>query len=97
MRWATDQPHPMPPHAYLRQTEAVLAHDARDRLHLIRCPTLVTVGLQDLVTPPLLAEELAARIPRAELVRLPGAGHGALWETPDAFNDACLDFLDEVA
>ena len=64
---ATHHPHPVALHAYLRQTEAVLGHDTRDRLHLIRCPTLVAVGGQDLLTPPVLAEELARRIPGARL------------------------------
>ena len=83
---ATHHPHPMALHAYLRQTEAVLGHDARDRLHLIRCPTLVAVGSQDLITPPLLAEELASRIPGARYRVLPDVGHGAIWEAPAAFN-----------
>jgi pimeloyl-ACP methyl ester carboxylesterase len=93
---ATHPPHPVPDHAYFRQTEAVLGHDARDRLHRIRCPTLVGVGDLDLITPPALAEELARRIPGARLGRVPGAGHGAVWEAPDAFNRLCLDFLDGV-
>jgi 3-oxoadipate enol-lactonase len=96
VRWATDHPYPMAPHAHRRQIEAVLLHDARDRLHLVRCPTLVTVGHEDLITPPVLAEELAHRIPGARFLRLPG-GHGVLWEAPEAFNRACLDFLDAVA
>ena len=62
---AAHNPHPMPLHAYLRQTQAALGHDARERLHLVRCPTLVAVGAQDLITPPVLAEELARRIPEA--------------------------------
>jgi 3-oxoadipate enol-lactonase len=90
--------HPYPPYpvsldAYLRQTDAVLAHDTRERLHEIRCPTLVGVGTQDLITPPLLAEELARAIPGSRLQTLPDLGHGALWEGPDAFNRLCLDFL----
>jgi pimeloyl-ACP methyl ester carboxylesterase len=93
---AIHHPHPTPLHAYLRQTEAVLAHDARDRVHLVRCPTLVAVGSQDLITPPVLAEELADRIPGARLRHLPDVGHGALWEAPEAFNRVCLDFLDGV-
>ena len=93
---STHHPHPTPLHAYLRQTEAVLGHDARDRVHLIRCPTLVAVGRQDLITPPVLAEELADRIPSALLRYLPDVGHGALWEAPEAFNRVCLDFLDGV-
>jgi len=91
---ATHQRHPMALHAYLRQTQAVLAHDARDRLHLVRCPTLVAVGSQDLITPPFLAAELASRIPGARLETLSGMGHGGLWEEPATFNRACLDFLD---
>ena len=94
---AVRHPHPAPLHAYLRQADAALGHDARERLHAIRCPTLVAVGSQDLVTPPLLAEELAGLIPGARLARLPGAGHGALWEAPAAFNRVCLDFLAGLA
>jgi pimeloyl-ACP methyl ester carboxylesterase len=93
---ATHHPHPTPVHAYLRQTDAILGHDARDRLHLIRCPTLVAVGTEDLITPPVLSDELAHKIPGARLTHLPGVGHGALWEAPDAFNRICLDFLDTV-
>jgi pimeloyl-ACP methyl ester carboxylesterase len=93
---AVHHPYPVARDAYLRQTDAVLAHDARDRLHQIRCPTLVGVGSQDLITPPFLAEELARAIPGARLSSLPDAGHGALWEVPEAFNQTCLDFLDGV-
>jgi 3-oxoadipate enol-lactonase len=93
---ATHHPHPTPVHAYLRQTEAILGHDVRDRLQLIQCPTLVAVGRQDLITPPVLAEELAAGIPGARLRFLADVGHGALWEAPEAFNRVCLDFLGAV-
>jgi 3-oxoadipate enol-lactonase len=94
---ATHHPHPVALHAYLRQTEAALGHDARDRLHRIRCPTLVAVGGQDIVTPPALGEELAGRIPGARFSCLPGVGHGALWEAPGMFNRVCLDFLGAIA
>lgn len=93
---ATEHPYPVPVHAYLRQTDAILGHDTRDRLRLIRCPTLVAVGAQDLILPPLLSEELAGGIPGARLTVLPGLGHGALWEAPETFNRVCLDFLAAV-
>jgi pimeloyl-ACP methyl ester carboxylesterase len=86
-------PHPQPLHGYLRQAEASLGHDARDRLGAIRCPTLVTVGADDVLTPPRFARELATLVPQARLEVLPG-GHGYFWEAPDAFNAACLGFLD---
>ena len=38
-------------------------------------PALVIVGEKDVLTPPSEAEELAALLPIAQLVRLPGAGH----------------------
>jgi 3-oxoadipate enol-lactonase len=93
---ATGNPHPVTRHAYLRQTEAILRHDARDRLHRIRCPTLVAVGSQDLITPPFLAADLAGGISTARLQTLPDLGHGALWEDPETFNRVCLSFLDGV-
>jgi pimeloyl-ACP methyl ester carboxylesterase len=93
---AAHNPHPMPLHAYLRQTQAALGHDARERLHLVRCPTLVAVGAQDLITPPVLAEELASRIPDARYRVLPAVGHGAIWEAPATFNALCLEFLGGV-
>ena len=93
---AIHHPYPTPLHAFLRQTEAVLGHDARDRVQRIGCPTLVAVGGQDLITPPALAQELAGRIPGALLRHLPDIGHGALWEAPEAFNRLCLEFLDRV-
>jgi pimeloyl-ACP methyl ester carboxylesterase len=93
---ATGDPHAPPAHAYLRQLDAALGHDARARLPRLRCPTLVAVGSQDLLTPPPLSRELARLVPAARLEILDGAGHGALWEAPAAFDAACLRFLAEV-
>lgn len=90
---AVTTPHPQPLRGYLRQAEAVLGHDARARLAAIRCPTLVTVGEDDILTPPRFARELAALILGARFEVLP-AGHGYFWEAPEPFNAACLRFLD---
>ena len=48
---------------------------------------------QDVLVPPRFSHELASRIPGAELVVIPGSGHVALWEHPDAFTEVCLTFL----
>jgi pimeloyl-ACP methyl ester carboxylesterase len=90
-------PYPQPLHGYLRQADAVIGHDARARLPGLRVPTLVTVGSEDILTPPRFARELAALIPGARLELLPGVGHGYFWEAPDAFNAACLRFLGSLA
>ena len=59
-------------------------------------PTLVITGSQDTLTPLGDAEELAELIPTSRLYVLRGAAHGLMAETPNAFNDAVLRFLDEV-
>jgi pimeloyl-ACP methyl ester carboxylesterase len=89
-------PHPQPLHGYLRQADAVLGHDVRARLAELRIPTLVTVGSEDILTPPRFSRELAALIPSAHLEIIPDGGHGYFWEIPARFNAACLDFLARV-
>ena len=78
---------------FLRQRDAIGLHDTLDRLGGIRCPTLVSVAEDDILVPPRLSRELAARIPGADLRVVARAGHVYFWERPDAFNELCLDFL----
>src|SRR6266850_7719123 len=64
------------PQAYVRQQKAIMGRaDSRPVLGSIRCPTLVLVGAQDEPTPPHLADEIAAGIPGARLVKVPECGH----------------------
>ncbi|MGH7311076.1 MAG: alpha/beta fold hydrolase [Candidatus Rokuibacteriota bacterium] len=86
-------PHPQSVTGYLRQSEAVMAHDTLERLAAIRCPTLVSVGEADILLPPRFSQQLAARIPGARLELVPGGGHVYFWEYPDLFNALCLDFF----
>jgi pimeloyl-ACP methyl ester carboxylesterase len=79
--------------AILAQVAATQGHDALDRLGQIRVPTLVLTGDADLLIPPSNSDTLAAAIPSASLVKLPGGSHGFNFETPDAFNREVLDFL----
>lgn len=58
--------------------------DLRQRLSAIQCPTLVIVGEQDQLTPPTLAEELAAAIKGAQLHVIPESGHASPVEQPQA-------------
>jgi pimeloyl-ACP methyl ester carboxylesterase len=78
---------------FQRQLEAVIAHDTLDRVAEIRCPTLVSVGEEDILLPPRFSRELAARMPGARFELVPGAGHVYFWERPDLFNGLCLDFF----
>ena len=53
-------------------------------------PTTVVVGSRDLLTPPRLGRALAAAIPGARLVELPGAGHMLPYEEPDRLAEIIL-------
>lgn len=88
-----------PAHAFAAQVGALLdaSDDARSRLAEITAPTLVLVGVEDRLTPPEDAEELARLVPGARLAVIPGAGHGLMLEAAPDFNQAVLRFLAEVA
>jgi pimeloyl-ACP methyl ester carboxylesterase len=80
--------------AYTRQQRAIISRpDSRPTLKDIRCPTLVVVGEGDELTPPQLAEEIAAAITGAQLVTVPDSGHLSTLEQPQAVTDALLTWL----
>lgn len=54
------------------------AGDLRRRVAGITAPTLVLTGTEDLVSPPSIARDLAAAIPSARLLEVPGARHSLL-------------------
>jgi 3-oxoadipate enol-lactonase len=88
-----------PSHAFVAQARAILAADdtMADRLSDIAVPTLVVVGNQDILTPRGDSEELADRIPTAELVVISGAAHGLMIEHASTFNSVLTEFLDRVS
>jgi pimeloyl-ACP methyl ester carboxylesterase len=85
---------PMPPvDAFLRQSAAVLAHDAVAGLGLIRVPTLITFGEHDHVTSTRFAAPLTEGIAGAELIVFAGAAHAPIYEITQEFNERTLEFL----
>jgi 3-oxoadipate enol-lactonase len=85
-------------HAFAAQVRAILATDESmaDQLAGITVPALVMVGNQDILTPRGDSEELADRLPNAELVVISGAAHGFMVEHASTFNRVLLDFLARV-
>ena len=80
--------------AYRRHQQAIMDRiDSRPLLGAIAVPTLVGVGALDTLTPPALAEEMAAAIPGAELAVFADAGHMSAMEAPEAVVDAMRAWL----
>jgi pimeloyl-ACP methyl ester carboxylesterase len=81
------------PEMYVAMARLLTTAPSRaDRLARVDVPTLVLVGEDDvLLRAP--SDRLAAAIPGAELVVIPGAGHSPQVENPDAWFDAVGRFL----
>ena len=76
-------------------TRLIAGHDAVELLNRIACPVLVMAGEQDAETPPAYAHAIAERIPGAEVVIIPQAGHLVNLEQPEAVNGALMRFLQD--
>jgi len=87
---------PMPSvDAFMRQSDAVLAHDATGVLDRITAPTLLTFGEHDQCTSTRFASPITTRIPDAELVVFDGCAHAPIYEDVEGFNARTLAFLQE--
>ncbi len=85
---------PMPPvDALVRQSGAVLTHDAREVLGGVQAPTLVTFGRHDAVTSTRFADPIRAAIPASELIVFEDCAHAPIYENVDEFNQLTLEFL----
>jgi pimeloyl-ACP methyl ester carboxylesterase len=80
---------------FIRQQSAIMHRpDSRPGLAAIRCPTLVLVGAEDVLTPPDLAREMHEAIPGSRLAVIPGSGHLSTIEAPEAVTAELAAWLD---
>ena len=89
---SVSNPYAQQDHAFIRQAEAILGFDARDRLGGVKSATLVVTGKEDILVPPRNGEALAKLIPGAALKMLSG-GHVGCIEFPHEYNAAFTEFL----
>jgi pimeloyl-ACP methyl ester carboxylesterase len=86
--------HDVGPQGFVRQQKAIMGRaDSRPLLASIRCPALVLVGAQDELTPPHLADEMAAGISGARLVQVADCGHMSTMERPQAVTRALVEWM----
>ena len=81
--------------AFLRQLKAIKAWglQAPQPLDAIRTPVLVANGDHDIMVPSENSSDMARRIPGAELVLYPDAGHGGIFQYHEAFVAKARAFL----
>jgi pimeloyl-ACP methyl ester carboxylesterase len=79
--------------AFMRQSGAVIAHDALAQLGRIGAPTQVTFGRHDMVTSTRFAEAMTGAIKGSELVVFETCAHAPIYESVAEFNDKTLAFL----
>ncbi|KAA9331534.1 alpha/beta fold hydrolase [Hymenobacter busanensis] len=68
-------------------------HNLAKDLGRIEVPTLLIWGLNDTITPPVVAHEFNRLLPRAQLHFLDHCGHAPMMERPQAFNRLLKAFL----
>lgn len=74
-----------------------LAHDERSSLAALRdVPVTVLCGTHDRLTPLAHSRRIAAELPAAELVVVPGAGHSVNLSRPEVVHAALLGLLDRL-
>jgi len=85
---------PMAPlEAFMRQSEAVIGHDASAQLARITAPTQVTVGRHDVLCSTRFIDALTGGIPDTEVVVFEDCSHAAIYENVESFNTRTLAFL----
>jgi pimeloyl-ACP methyl ester carboxylesterase len=82
-----------PVDAFLRQSDAVIAHDALGQLSKIKAPTQITFGRHDLVTSTRFVDAFRTGIKTSELVIFEMCAHAPIYENVSEFNEKTLAFL----
>jgi|SRR5262245_3245365 len=65
----------------------------REATRRVRCPSLIIMGANDVMTPPRAGRQLAELIAGAETVTIADSGHTLMAEAPDAVLDALIGFF----
>ncbi|MGB3951721.1 MAG: alpha/beta fold hydrolase, partial [Solirubrobacterales bacterium] len=78
---------------FVAATQAIFAHDFRENLGGIACPTLIVWGEKDRLVGARDADRFAGKIPGSTKMILADTGHLAMVERPAWFNATVRDYL----
>jgi pimeloyl-ACP methyl ester carboxylesterase len=76
--------------------KSAIRHNLGDKLHNIKCPTLLVWGREDGVTPLFVGEKFHELISNSRLVIIEKCGHAPMMEKPAEFNAIFKEFLASV-
>ena len=79
--------------AFMRQSNAVIAHDAVAQLARIKAPTQITFGRHDQVCSLRFADALTSGIKGSELLVFETCAHAPIYQSTAEFNEKTLSFL----
>jgi hypothetical protein len=72
---------------------SAIKHNLGDELNDIKVPTCLIWGKNDIITPPMVAEEFHKLLPGSELHWIDKCGHAPMMEVPREFNAILDTFL----
>ena len=72
-------------------------YNVLDQLHKITCPTLVIAARQDWICAPEFSEEIAEKIPNAQLKIFENSGHLIRADQPETLVNAIAEFLFDLS
>lgn len=78
----------------IQLARSAIKHNLGEELRLIQAPACLIWGLNDTITPPMVAEEFKRLLPNSELHWIDKCGHAPMMEVPDSFNEVLADFLE---
>jgi 3-oxoadipate enol-lactonase len=82
-----------PPETLERTAAGVVGFNAYDRLDQIKCPVLIIHGEKDVIIPPENAAIIRSRLPQAELLMIPNAGHAYQAINPVGTHQRIVEWL----
>lgn len=94
-RWLWEETHRRDSEAGSAASFSLLRFDSSDWIGKVRQPALVVIPLKDQLVPVRWQYDLAAAIPAAGVLELPGARHEAPFTHPEPLVDAIIEFVEK--
>lgn len=80
----------------ITMAKSAIRHNLGDKLHGIKCPTLLVWGREDKVTPLFVGEKFKELISDSRLDIVEKCGHAPMMERPVEFNASFESFLESI-